>query len=370
MLVLVLFSNKASSKQCNIFLLLCCSLWSLIFGLRGYNVGNDTPHYAGFFDGTNPAYGGYGTYKAPGETIEWGYIMINRFLSIFSSSATFLFLIHAFFLFSLIYILYKDKKSSIMSLIWLFSFGSMLTVMMVAMRQSFSVCFVLLSYILLAKLQEKNLSKKEMLKDKYFWFAFISFVFSVTVHRTSIFFFPVLLVLYFVRLNKKIIYALIFMALIVAALYKDLLSNFFDMGMFLIGGVEDDKISLLADRYREDMENTGASFFSLIALISPVIVTTYLSKKNDINTLPYKSLIFGLVIFVLFSSSPVVSRIVLVFLILGYSVSVPKAVSKNRLLFLFYFMVSSYYLWRSIAHFYDDLASKNNTYIFYNFFWE
>lgn len=370
MFALMLLSMKASVKQRNIFLLICCVLWALIFGLRGYNVGNDTSHYAGFFEKTNPAYGSYGTYEAPGETIEWGYVVINKFLGFFSGSATFLFLVHGFLLFIIIYNLYKGKASSLMSLIWLFSFGAMLTVMMVAMRQSLSVCFVLLSYIMIEKLQKKKLPQRRILLDKYFWLALCFFVFSITIHRSSIIFFPLLLLVGIIQLNKKLVYIVLIATFIVATLFRDVLSDMFDMGMLLIGGVEDDKIALLAGRYQEDMENAGASVVSMISLLAPIFVTTFLSSKDEVNTFPFKSLILGLVVFTLFSSSPVITRIVLVFLILGYSAAIPQAINKNKVACLFYILVTSYYLWRAFEHLSQDLANKSNTYILYQFVWQ
>ncbi len=370
MFALMLISMKASTKQRNAFLLICCVLWAFIFGLRGYNVGNDTPYYAGFFEKTNPPYGGYGTYEAPGETIEWGYVVINRFLVFFSDSATFLFLVHGFLLFLIIYNLYKGKVSSLMSLIWLFSFGAMLTVMMVAMRQSFSVCFVLLSYLMIEKLQNKNLPKRKIIKNKYFCLALCFFIFSITIHRSSIIFFPLLLLVGIIKLNKKITVFILAATFLIATLFSEVLSSMFDMGMLLIGGVEDDKVALLAGRYQDDMENAGASVVSLISRLAPIFITTFLSSKDDINTFPFKSLILGLVIFSLFSSSPVITRIVLVFLILGYSAAIPPCLNKNKIAYLFYLLVTIFYLWRSFGHLLQDFSNKSNTYIFYQFVWQ
>ena len=167
MFVFVIISRKTSDKQRKLFLFITCMMWALIFGLRGHEVGNDTPGYTGFFERTNARGGdGYGTYDAPGESIEWGYVMVNRVLALFSDSATFLFLFHGFFLFSMLYVIYKDNRNSVMSLLWMMTFGDTISMLMVALRQSFSICFALLSIVLIDKALQECAEKKSILHKK------------------------------------------------------------------------------------------------------------------------------------------------------------------------------------------------------------
>lgn len=368
MFVFVFLCYKATNKVSNVLLFICCVVWALIFGLRGYNVGNDTPAYAGFFSGRN-VYSGYGTYDNPEESIEWGYITLNKILSIFSDSATFLFLVHSCLLFFLIYKLFQHNKNSVMSLLWLLCFGSMLTVMMVALRQSFSVCFLLLSILMFEKIPNGR-KLKDTIRDRNFLLAVCFFVFAITIHRSSILFFPILIVLAFLKFKKLGVYMVLTATLVIAFIFSDFLSELFDMGMFMVGGVEDDKVSLLAERYKDDMGNAGASFANIISLSVPVFLTTYLSSEEEVNSLSFKCLIVSMVVYLLFSSSPIISRFILAFIILGYRVIIPRAINKEPRLFLFYLMVTAYYLWRSIDRFLQDALSQNNTYIFYKFFWE
>lgn len=368
LIVLALISQRSTNKQRNAFLFIGCFIWALIFGLRGYDVGNDTPAYAGFFSCKN-VWSGYGTYKDPEQSIEWGYIALNRFLSVFSDSPTFYFLVHGFLLFFVIYYLYRNKTNSVMSLLWLMCFSSMLTVMMVALRQSFSVCFVLLSILMFSQLQ-KGQKLRSYLSYKYFWLGLIFFVFSISIHRSSILFFPILIIIGFVKFNRISVYIALSSALVIALLFSEVLSEVFDMGILMIGEVDDEKISLLADRYKDYMDNPAASLANILSTSIPVILTTYLSKDEEVNSLSFKCLVVGIVVYLLFSSSPIISRYVLVFIILGYSVVIPRAVNKNPLVFLFYFVITAYYLWRAIVRFDDDLDSLNNTYILYKFFWE
>ena len=287
LIVLALISQKATNKQRNAFLFICCFVWALIFGLRGYKVGNDTPAYAGFFSCKN-VWSGYGTYKDPEQSIEWGYVALNRILSIFSDSATFLFLVHGFLLFFVIYHLYKDKANSVMSLLWLMCFGSMLTVMMVALRQSFSVCFVLLSILMFSQLQKEK-KIRIYLSDKYFWLGVLFFVFSISIHRSSILFFPILIVIGFIKFNKISVYIALSSALVMALLFSEVLSEVFDMGLLMIGDLDDEKISLLADRYKDYMDNPAASLANILSTSVPIFLTTYLSKDEEINSLSFKS---------------------------------------------------------------------------------
>lgn len=371
MLILVIISRNASDKQCKIFLAASCAIWALIFGLRGHEVGNDTPGYTGFFELTNSGYGeGYGTYEAPGESIEWGYVALNRFLAFFSDSATFLFLVHGIFLFSFLFVIYKDNRNAVMSLLWMMTFGDTIAMMMVALRQSFSICFVLASLVLIGNAYQQCIEKKEILHERQFWIGVICFIFAMTIHRTSIIFLPLLLLLYFVRVNKKSVYLLLTLAFVVSFLYSDYISEFFDMSMVLVGGVEDDKISVLMERYGAEMENEGASIISKTALILPVYLATYFTDTEKINTLFFKCLVFGVILFLLFSSSTVITRIILLFVVLGYSVIIPPIVNEKWRIYVFYLLYTAYFMWRAFVHFAANMNSLDNTYILYKFVWE
>lgn len=371
MMMFVIISRNASDKQCKFFLAASCAMWALIFGLRGHEVGNDTPGYAGFFELTNPGYGeGYGTYEAPGESIEWGYVVLNRFLAFFSDSATFLFLVHGVFLFSLLFVVYKDNRNSVMSLLWMMTFGDTMAMMMVALRQSFSICFVLASIVLIGNAYQQCIGKKEILHERQFWVGVICFIFAMTVHRTSIIFLPLLVVLCFVRVNRKIVFLLLTLAFGISSLFSDYISQFFDISMFLIDDVGDEKINILAERYGEEMENSGASIISKTALILPVYLATYFTDNEKINTLYFKCLVFSIILFLLFSSSTVITRIILLFVVLGYCVIIPPIVNENWRIYVLYLLYTAYFMWRAFVHFAADLDSLNNTYILYNFVWE
>ena len=369
MFVFVIYSRYASDKQCNIFLAISCAIWAILFGLRGYDVGNDTPYYAGFFELTNTD-DGYGTYESPGESIEWGFIAINRFLAIFSESATFLFVVHSIFLFSMIYVIYKDNRNSIMSLLWMMMFGSTMSMLMVALRQSFSICFVLLGIILFKKAFQQCTIYKEIVNEKQFWIGVICFVFAMTIHRTSVIFVPLLVLLYFVRVNKVALYTLLTIAFGASLIVSDYISDLFDMSMFLVGGIEDDKINLLAERYGDEMKNSGASIISKTALIVPAYLAIYFSDSQKVNSLFFKCLFFGIIVFLLFSYSTVITRIILLFIVLGYSVIIPYSVDEDEFIYWLYLLITAYYLWRAFAHFVADLESLDNTYIMYNFIWQ
>ena len=361
MLVFVIISRNASDKQCNFFLATSCAMWALIFGLRGYEVGNDTPSYTGFFELTNTDNGSYGTYEAPGESIEWGYVVLNRFLAFFSDSATFLFLVHGIFLFLMLFLIYRNNRNSVMSLLWMMTFGDTIAMMMVALRQSFSICFVLASLVLIEGAYQQCTEKKEIIHERAFWGGLICFIFAMTIHRTSVIFLPLLVMLYFLRVNKKIVYLFLTLAFVISLLFSDYISEIFDMSMLLVGGVEDDKINLLAERYGLEMENEGASIISKTALILPVYLATYFTDTEKINTLFFKCLVFGVILFLLFSSSTVITRIILLFVVLGYSVIIPPIVNEKWRIYVFYLLYTAYFMWRAFVHFAANMTSSKKS---------
>ena len=192
----------------------------------------------------------------------------------------------------------------------------------------------------------------------------------MTIHRTSVIFVPLLLLLYFVRVNKVALYTLLTIAFGASLIVTDYISDLFDMSMYLVGGVEDDKINLLAERYGDEMKNDGASIISKTALIIPVYLAIYFSDSQKVNSLFFKCLFFGIIVFLLFSSSTVITRIILLFIVLGYSVIIPYGVDEDEYIYWFYLLITAYYLWRAFAHFVADFESLDNTYIMYNFVWQ
>ena len=50
-LFIVFISYRKTTKINNGYFAIACLLWVIVFGFRGYNVGNDTSEYAAFFDG-------------------------------------------------------------------------------------------------------------------------------------------------------------------------------------------------------------------------------------------------------------------------------------------------------------------------------
>lgn len=370
MFAFMLMCRKARLRRCNLYLGICCVLWALIFGLRAYSVGNDTRGYAGFYEGTNAAYWGYGTYRAADETLEMGFIYIVRILRTISTSATFFFLVHGGFLFVLIYCYYRNKRNSVMSLLWLMTFGSMIVTLMVAQRQSWSLCFVMLGVILLYAIPIHLNEKYKLLFFNYkFWLSVLCFTIAIFIHRSSILIFPVLLGIYFLRNNKIISYTALIFTFFFAVFYGDAVSKLFEMLLLQIGGIGYEKVSLLSERYINGVYLESASVVRFLSLVIPACVSIYYSKDEKVNSFSFKCYIIGLVLYMLFSTSAVISRIVAVFVVLGFRDAIPN-LRKNSYLNVFYIMVSTYYLWRCIAGYFTDAHTLQNTYVLYKFIWE
>lgn len=370
MFAFMLMCRKARLRRCNLYLGICCVLWALIFGLRAYSVGNDTRGYAGFYEGTNAAYWGYGTYRAADETLEMGFIYIVRILRTISTSATFFFLIHGFFLFSLIYFYYRNRRTSLMSLLWLMTFGSMIVTLMVAQRQSWSLCFVMLSVILLYAIPiHLNEKYKSIFFNYRFGLSVLCFTIAIFIHRSSVIIFPVLLCVYLLHNSKMISYTTLILTLVFAIFYGETVSKILEMFLLQIGGIGYEKVSLLSERYINGVYLESASVVRFLSLVIPACVSIYYSKDEKVNSFSFKCYIIGLVLYMLFSTSAVISRIVAVFVVLGFRDAIPN-LRKNSYLNVFYIMVSTYYLWRCIAGYFTDAHTLQNTYVLYKFIWE
>ncbi len=364
----ILYKNS-SVEDINKNLFGACIGWALIFGLRGYGVGNDTPGYAGFFEGRSL---GYGTINNPDESLEWGFLVISRIIGYFTKNGTIIFLLHGFLFWFLIYFIYKDKRNSLLCLIWMISFGGMITTTMVAFRQSLSICLFLLGFMFFSKVDNfsfRNL-KNSLTNIYLIWGVFFS-VLSVTVHRSSVVIFVLIFIFHFLPISKYTSYVILTVALLLSIFYDDTLSDMFDGVLYVFGAAEDDKINIIASRYVEHVTSGHeSSLIRRLSLYIPAMVTIYYNSDEERKYIHYKCIIIGVVAYMLFSASSIIGRMIAVYIILGYSHIIPKIADEKKNLYYFYLMCTIYYLWRFYEGNIQIMNNPNDTLLPYSFFWE
>lgn len=342
-------------------------IWALIVGLRGYTVGNDTYSYVSFFNGTNANGVGYGTVKFPGETIESGFVIISEFLSFFSTNGTFFLTISSLFVWFSIYLMYYKKENSLWCFLFFLVIGYNFVAINAAIRQSYSIGFILYGIYFIQK-ANFNGGWKSVVLDKYFLISILLVGFSLTVHRTSILLFPLLIIVYFIPLSKRVGYLLLLFSLVISQFFIDKIAELFDLVLMNIGTLSNDNIALLGDRYESSFGETSSSFIRNLSWTIPCMCTLYLVDKKTLKSFFFKCYIFATCCYLLFSSSFMVTRLNLIFLILGFSVSIPRFDKKNKNMYYLYILFTIYYLWRAFVGF-EKWPITDSTLPYY-FFWE
>ena len=371
MFLFVILMLKNRNSVDNKILLLFCFLWTLIAGLRSYVVGNDTMGYTAFFEGTNRGGVGYGTVQFPGETIEWGFVALSRLLHQISENGTFFLFINGLLVYFSIFLIYKNRKYGLWGLLMFMTIGNNFVALNTAIRQSFSIAILLvgLYFISLMPKKDKTISWYRYIQKPYALIGICLCIFAGTVHRTSIMLFPLLALVWFMPMRKKIAYACVSVAFIISIFFASYVGTFFDTMLTLIGGLSDDNVALLGDRYSDSFGETSSSLIRNLAWVIPCLACIGNSSGEKIKSFNMKCYIFSVCAYLLFSASYMVTRLNLVFLILGFTVAVPEKVEKNEKLRMFYILATLYYLWRAYAGF-EKWPVWQDSSLPYYFFWE
>ena len=371
MFLFVLLMIKSKKSVDNKMLFSCCLIWALVAGLRSYVVGNDTLGYTAFFENTNIGGVGYGTVRFPGDTIEWGFVAFSRILHKISESGTFFLLANGFLVYLSIYLIYKSKKYGLWGLLLFMAIGNNFIALNTAIRQSVSIGFLLVGVYFISKLprKDKTISWYRYVRQPYGLIGLLCCIFAVTIHRTSIMLFPLFALVWFVPMTKKIGYTCIGSAFIISLFFSSYIAAFFDMMLGLIGGLSDDNVALLGDRYADSFGETSSSLVRNLAWFIPCVVCLGSCDSAKIKSFNMKCYIFSVSVYLLFSASYMITRLNLVFLILGFVVAIPEKVEHNEKLRMFYIIATVYYLWRAYAGF-EKWPVLQDSSLPYYFFWE
>lgn len=368
MFALVLLGYKANPKLQKRFLLLSCLIWGLVWGLRGINVGNDTYGYTKFFDGTGAANQLYGTVDSPEESLEFGFTSLAKFLSLFSSSSAFFFLVEALLCYFAIYLLYKNAIYGLWGLLLFHIMTSCSLVLTIAVRQCFSISLILISIYLFSRHKFNLQYKWELLKNKYFILTISCFLFSLSIHRTSILLLPIILFAYFWHLKRKTVYFIIASVFVIAVIMPSIIVDIFDLALSQVLLISNEKISLLGSRYAGDLE-ADASFLGTLSWCVPIFLTTYFSNDKTINTFAFKCLIIGFILVTILSGSTMQARLSILFLLIGSKLIIPQRTAKNNFLFIFFIAYTIFRLYKTYDKFVNWDFSEDSV-LPYSFLWE
>lgn len=368
--VLAFVGMHISLKKQQILLAIYCGIWAFVFGFRRYNVGNDTPGYAAYFENTGNGLT-YGTVDRPFDSIEEGFWLLSKIINIFTENATIVFLIIGIALWMGIYYLYKSQsRTPLLSLLFMMTInGSTFQTIEIAVRQTCSIIMII--YGLLCFSKSGANSWKQVMRRKWCVLGIMLCLASITVHRTTGILSIVLFFIYIVKLNKTFAYVLIGGFAIFAMVGSAAFAQLFDTAMILVGGISDENVNLLGARYMGDVNEAqrGISSGVMLAWMIPATLSVYFTKKEQVNTFFFKTFIFTYCLHQLMQYSTMHERLTTMFILLGFTLSVPQICSKKKNLYLVYLLIGLYFLMFAYRMFNNWPVDSDSTVPYY-FIWQ
>jgi len=372
MFIIALQSHKMSRKNVARWFAFVCILWVLIFGLRGYGVGNDTIGYSNFFQNKNSAYEDYGN-VTKGSEMEPGFIFIARIVKFISDSPTIFFTVLAVWLFYFIYKIYFivcGSRRSLGSLLVVFIIANSFVTLMVAIRQSTAICVLLTGiYILLKNKDAYRGSWKDVIHSWKLLAGLIIIVSTVIIHKAFILLVPIMLLAYFLKLQKRTMYIMIGTSLVLSIFFMREMGQLFNSLFIFFGNADISFVNTnVMDIYAKDFGVNTQKIITTIAWVAPLILTIHLSDKKQYKTFFFNCYVFSVCFFLLFSTSFLIERINTPFVLLGFTQFMPVIVNKSprwRAVYLFFI-----FLMLANAFIRYSNWPKTDSCIPYYFFWE
>ena len=369
MFIITLLCSHTKKQTENLIFLMTSLLWGIIFGLRRNNVGNDSTMYSMFYRGESIE--GLGTYEINSETKEYGFTLVANLLHRISPEVVFFYLAVAVAVYGLIYFVYKNKSTGYWGYLCFFLMSATFATLIIAMRQSMSIAFILLGLFLLKHVKYDGIKDlHRIIKDKYFLLGICAFLFSISVHRSTIILLPILVLAYFVRYTRKAALINILVVFVFTVLLSSQIGDLFNLALSIVGGFSDDNVSLLAVRYSGDLGESSMTLLKIASWCVPLAFTVKYSSEDVLRSFEFSCLMIAFTLYIMFGSATMCIRMSMLFQIIGFSVFVPEVVNtkpdvrKMYIVFTLLFFYSAYKTYSNwLVYPYDS------TLPFY-FFWE
>lgn len=292
-------------------------LFLALFAFRGDNVGGDTSEYCIYFEGKTSTT--YGSLKL-NDDIEIGFRWICMALQKISLS-------HFWFLFStslislVPFVLLLKKYSSFPNLSYLYVSCSftMIVCLETHIRQNIATAFIMMAlYLLLNAQNKKNIIISAVLIAA-----------GILTHTSIYLIFPLLLLLYFVKLTKKASYILVIGSCLVTLFFTDFFSQMFTGLMMLISPYETfSNLTRYMDSDKYGLSGKAGLFVSFLPTALWALINIYYASKDELNNMFMKCLIVGTSVTIMASSFGMSFRMMYALVLLGYCY-IPMAYKKN-----------------------------------------
>lgn len=374
MLFLVFFVKGKSAIVQNRCIFLTLLTWGVLFGLRAYDVGNDTDMYYRFYTGQNVL--GLGTYEFSSETTEYGFTFIANLLHRISEDPTFFFFVASVTAFISIYPLYKNKPNGLWGLLCFFIMSASFASFAIMMRQSISITVIFIGLYFILKsgwFVDKFDSidqKYGNVKKKYLSIGVVLCILAISIHRTTIIMLPLLLLCNYIKWNKKTSVVTISIVYIFSILFSSSIGEIFDIALSLVGGFSEDNINLLAERYKDNFGTSSITLLKVSSWCIPLLVTVLNSEEKIIKSFQFSCLMVGFILYILFGSATMCIRMSMMFQLIGFGLFIPKAVNNNKKLRLLYIAFTLLYFYSAYETYARWIPNQDDSTLPFYFIWE
>jgi len=384
MFFLVVYCQSKDNKTQNICLFITLLTWGVIFGLRAFDVGNDSPMYYNFYSGYYVK--GLGTYEIDSESTEIGFTMVANTLHKISGDVTFFFSVVAISAFIYLYPLYRNKITGLWGLLCFFLMSASFASYIIAMRQSMSIIFILMALFIFSKMDVKNISSNAVCYNgntanrfqiiiancynKYIIIGTLLCIFAISIHRTTVILLPVLLVCYLFRFGKNIAYLTIVFVFIFTVFFSNSIGVFFDYALSLVGAYSDDNVNMLSDRYAADFGKSSMTLLKVLSWCVPMAVTVRYTSEEKIHSFQFSCLMVGFILYILFGSATMCIRMSMLFQIIGFAMFIPESVNDNARLKSIYIMFTLLFFYSAYQTYARWIPNPYDSTLPFYFFWE
>ena len=320
-LLLIELANPHSREKRLVIFYIEAFLLTFVLAFRNYNVGGDTPRYVDFFLGRG---GFYGDIDGNYVSIEWGFVILARILRFISNHwEWFIFSTSVITLLPFLY--YVKKYSSVVSIAFLnfLVCWDLLWLVQTPLRQDMAISLFFVAGCLFIHAQRKN---------QFFLYALsvLFFIWSLLTHTSMYLVLPMSIFLFFFKLKRKYAYLLIIGTFFLSYFIRSFASGIFDMFNQITRAY--DLFSHMNQYYDSTEQLYEMNDDFTISAIAPINIFSLLLLKlgapKESALFNYKCLVIATCLFNLGITFPLISRIVLLFSLIG-TTYVPLNFYKN-----------------------------------------
>lgn len=371
MFVFVLISFGTKQQYRNVMFAVVCILWTIVYGFRGMDVGNDTINYVYFFQNKN---GFYGTLDKPTDGIEPGFLLLMRIVLSIINNPTVIYTLQSSFMFYVIYKLYTrvNPRYAIWSLLFFFVVNwSYITLLSVAFRQAISVSLLLYGLYLFEVQKEKYANTRlKWYQKKQLVASFLVLLFAATVHKSTLVFIPIILFTFYFKLNRLVASVALLVTFVISVFFSQLISQLYDFAMLQFGSSDSEMISML-ENYSGSAKDANSTLLGSLARTIIYLIIVFATNKNRVGSVYFNNLVLAGCLFNILSFSLQAGRVLFVFTLFSGCMYIPLTVGKNKLLKAAFIVFTLLYMYRSYSAFNNwEQVNIGDTTLPYKFIWE